>query len=102
MITEVMTAFGSLLFVIGLLGLFAWAIRRFGLIPGQSAVKSGTKQIEVLESKMLDGRNRLMAVSWRGKQFLLATNPSGTRVIAAEDETSTQEFKELLSDDENN
>jgi len=101
MATDIFSALASLLFVLGLLGLFAWAVKRYGLVPGHSRVKTGEKQLDILESKMVDGRNRLVVVSWRGKQFLLGTNPGGIRVLAAEDETAADTFKKIVGDNEN-
>jgi flagellar biogenesis protein FliO len=101
MVTEYLGAFTSLMFILGLLGLFAWGVKRFGLLPGQGRIKFGEKQLDILESKMVDGRNRLVVVSWRGKQFLLGTNPGGIRVIASDTEDSTDKFKQLVSDNEN-
>lgn len=107
MISDVFNAFAALIFVIGLLGLFAWAVRRFGFVPGQVTLKTGKKHIELLESKTLDGRNRLVSVRWKGKDYLLATNPSGVRPIGSDtDDTDNSNSKahieELLSDNENN
>jgi len=101
MITEIISALAALLFVLGLLGFFAWGVRRSGLLPGHVRGKMGGKQVEILESKMLDGRNRLVVASWRGKQFLLGTNPSGIRVLASDDAENENEFKKLISDNEN-
>jgi len=100
MVTDILSAIASLLFVLGLLGLFAWAVKRYGLMPGQSRVKAGEQQLNILESKMVDGRNRLVVVAWRGKQFLLGTNPGGIRVIAAEDENASDEFKRIVSQED--
>lgn len=100
MISDVFNAFAALIFVIGLLGLFAWAVRRFGFVPGQGTIKAGKKHIEVTESKMLDGRNRLVSVRWKGKDYLLVTNPSGTRLVGTEASDTEAPMEELLSDNE--
>lgn len=102
MLTDIISAFASLLFVLGLLGLFVWAVKRYGLLPGHSRVKVGEKQLDILESKMVDGRNRLVVVSWRGKQYLLGTNPGGVRLLGSEDENNDDAFKKLVSDHEKN
>lgn len=98
--TEYLSALASLLFVLGLLGLLAWAVKRFALLPGQIRTKPGEKQLTVLESKTLDARNRLVIVSWRGKQFLLGSNPAGIRLLASEDENANDEFKKMVRDNE--
>jgi len=101
MMTEIISALAVLLFVLGLFGLFAWGVKRSGLLPGQVRGKSNEKHLEVLESKMIDGRNRLVVVSWRGKQFLLGTNPAGMKLISSDDETHNDQFKKLVIDNEN-
>jgi len=102
MITEIFSALAALIFVLGLLGVFAWGVRRSGLLPGQARGKSSEKHVQILESKMVDGRNRLVVASWHGKQFLLGTNPSGIRVISSIDPENDNAFKKLIRDNENN
>jgi len=101
MLTEILSALASLMFVLGLLGLFVWAVKRYGLLPGHSRVKVGEQQLEILESKMVDGRNRLVVVSWRGTQYLIGTNPGGVRLLASEDENNDDAFKKLVDTHEN-
>ena len=98
---EIFTAFAALIFVIGLLGLFAWAVKRFGFIPGQGALKPGKKHINILESKMLDGRNRLVTVSWKGKEYLLSTNPAGVKLIDSVSGDQSSDQSELTGENEN-
>ncbi len=103
MLTEILQALASLLIVLGLLGLFAYGVKRYGLLPGQGRVKIGKKQLDVIESKMLDGRNRLVIIGWRGKQYLLGTNPGGIRLIASDSEDAehtSDEFNKLVSDND--
>ena len=101
MITEILGALAALFFVLGLFGLFAWGVKRSGLLPGHARTKSGQKQIDILETKMIDGRNRLVVASWRGKQFLLGTNPAGMKLLASSDENSKDEFRKLVENDDN-
>lgn len=96
---EIFSALAALIFVLGLFGLFAWGIRRSGLLPGHARIKSGQKQLDILETKMIDGRNRLVIVSWRGKEYLLATNPAGVKIVDSQDGSKDQ-FSELLNDAE--
>lgn len=81
MMTEVLSAFSALALVLAVMVLMAWAIRRFGLLPGQPRITAGNKKIEVLESKMLDARNRLVVVRWESKEYFLSSNPGGITVI---------------------
>ena len=96
MIEDTLSAFAALLFVLALLVGMSWGVRRLGLLPGQPRVRGGEKQLEVLESKSLDGRNRLVVVRWKNKEYLIATNPGGTHTISEADVA----FKELVEKDE--
>ncbi len=96
MMMEAMSAFAVLLFVLGIMLAIAWGIRKVGLLPGQPLLKGTEKQIEVLESRMLDGRNRLIVVQWKNKQYLLATNPNTVRVVS----DAELSFKELVEDND--
>ncbi len=96
MIGDTLVAFAALLFVLALMVGMSWAVKRLGLLPGQPRVKGSEKQLEVVESKLLDGRNRLIVVRWKNKEYLIATNPGGTQTISEADIA----FKELVEKDE--
>jgi len=96
MITETLTAISALFFVLALLGLGAWALKRFGLAPGQPRLSKGAKQINILDSKLLDSKNRLVAVEWKGKEYLLATGANGVTPISI----SKSEFAEMVREHE--
>lgn len=96
MIGDTLGAFAALLFVLALMVGLSWAVRRLGMLPGQPRLKNGEKQLEILESKLLDGRNRLVVVRWKNKDYLIATNPGGVQTISEADTA----FKELVEKDE--
>lgn len=98
MINEALGAFSALLFILALLGILAWSVRRFGLLPGQPRIKPGQKQIDIVESRMVDGRNRLLVVKWHGKEYLLASNPDGITHIDAQ-KTEESDFKKLVDNE---
>lgn len=77
MAEDIFGAFSALVFVLGLLGLFVWAIKRFGFMPGQPKFGTKSKELEILESKMIDARNRLVVARWRGADYLLAFGADG-------------------------
>lgn len=81
MADDVFGAFSALVFVLGLLGLLVWAIKRFGFMPGQPKFGAGSKELEILESKMIDARNRLVVARWRGVDYLLAFGADGAKKI---------------------
>lgn len=96
MIAEALSAFSVLLFILAILALLAWAMKRFGLVPGQPSNLLGKKQINIIESRMLDSKNRLIVVEWRGKEYLLATNSNGVKPI----DMKTSDFKEMVKEHE--
>lgn len=81
MADDVFGAFSALVFVLGLLGLLVWAFKRFGFMPGQPKFGAGSKELEILESKMIDARNRLVVARWRGADYLLAFGADGAKKI---------------------
>ncbi len=97
MIADTLSAFAALLFVLAIIVALSWGIRRMGLLPGQPLVKNGKKQIKIVESRIVDGRNRLVVVEWKEKQYLLATNPNGVTTISETD----LDLKELVEKDAN-
>lgn len=85
MADDVFGAFSALVFVLGLLGLLVWAIKRFGFMPGQPTFGAGSKELEILESKMIDARNRLVVARWRGTDYLLAFGADGAKKLDSKD-----------------
>lgn len=96
MISETLAAISALLFVLAILALGAWAMKRFGLVPGQPRTVNGKKQINIIESRMIDGRNRLVVVEWKGTEYLLATHTGGVTPISTDKTT----FKEMVAEHE--
>jgi flagellar biogenesis protein FliO len=89
MTTEIFTALLALIFVLALLGGLSWAVKRFGLLPGHVPSKIGKKtSIEIQETRMVDARNRLMAVKWQGNEYFLGVGPNGVTVIDKKDQTT--------------
>lgn len=95
MVSEALGAFSALLFVLAILAAAAWAMKRFGLVPGQPRTVTGKKQINVIESRMIDGRNRLVVVEWKGSEYLLATHHTrGVTPIGMD----KSKFKEMVAE----
>ena len=99
MLTDVLGALFALLFVLGLIALLAWALRRFGLAPGHATLKKRDREIEILETRMIDARSRLVTARWRGKDYFLGVSANGITAIdrdgSKENDAST--FIEELS-----
>lgn len=81
MVDDFLSAFAALIFVLALLGLFVWALKRFGFVPGQPLPGKSSKELVILESRLVDARNRLVVARWRDRDYLLAAGPNGLKKI---------------------
>lgn len=88
--TSVMSASGGLLFVLGLIFLTNYLLRRFG---ASLCAKTGAKQeISLLDVKPLDAKNKLVLVRCRQKDFLILTGENNAQIAAFD--APAQEKKE--------
>ena len=78
---DILTALSALIFVLVLLGGLAWAVKRFGLLPGHSAMKSSDKSMEIRETTVLDARSRLVIARWQGQDYLLGISQNNIELI---------------------
>jgi flagellar protein FliO/FliZ len=69
----------SLLFVIGLIGLFAWLLRRFG--PPARFRSPGRKRLSIVEILPIDARRRLILLRRDGKEHLILLGQTQDLVI---------------------
>ncbi|MEI9982997.1 MAG: flagellar biosynthetic protein FliO [Aliidongia sp.] len=69
----------SLLFVIGLIGLLAWLLRRFGP-PGRFR-SPGRKRLSIVEILPIDARRRLVLLRRDGKEHLILLGQTQDLVI---------------------
>lgn len=69
----------ALLFVLGLIGLLAWLVRRYR--PGGDLRSDGRRRLAVLESLPLDPRRRLVLVRRDDALHLLLLGEDGNRLI---------------------
>lgn len=61
----------ALVAVLGLIGLIAWAARRFGLVPGGAISAGRGRRLVVVESLAVDGKRRLVLVRRDDREHLL-------------------------------
>lgn len=95
---EFFSAFSVLFIMLGLLGLTAWAVKKFGLLPGQPKLTGKKKQLAVIDSQMLDARNRLVVVNWRGRDYFLGTGQNGVTLIDSDaDRGEEASFRNALA-----
>lgn len=71
----------ALVFVLGLIGVLAWAARRFGLARGAVRPRNGIRRIEVIESAVVDAKRRLVLVRRDRTEHLLLLGTTGDLVI---------------------
>jgi flagellar protein FliO/FliZ len=88
----------SLLLVLGLIGLFAWLLRRFGP-PGRFR-SSGQRRLSIVEILPLDARRRLVLLRRDGTEHLLLLGQTQDLVvesgIAAPRDEASGKFDEYL------
>lgn len=70
----------ALVFVLSLVGLLAWAIRRMGMIPGTAGFKAG-RRLNVIESTMIDTKRKLVLVRRDDVEHLLVLGPESETVV---------------------
>lgn len=72
--TSFLSAFLGLIFVLGLIFLFSYLFKKFGgpLLTGTAAGKKKT-ELELLDIRSVDPKNRLVLVRCREKDYLLMT-----------------------------
>lgn len=71
----------ALIFVLGLIGLLAWAARRFG-IGGRVAVRSGRRRrMAIVEATAVDAKRRLVLVRRDDVEHLILLGPTVDLVV---------------------
>lgn len=80
-ITLFLRAAAALILVLGLIGLGAWGLRRFGWGMKVAAVRNADRRLAVQEVLTLDARHRLVLVSRDGTEHLLLLGLDGNRIV---------------------
>jgi flagellar protein FliO/FliZ len=70
----------ALIFVLALLGAFAFAARAFGFIAATTK-KPGERRLNLIETLMLDARRRLVLVRRDDREYLILLSPAGEVVL---------------------
>jgi flagellar protein FliO/FliZ len=78
--TQYLRFAAALIFVLALLGAFAFAARAFGFL-NMASRKPGERRISIIETMMLDARRRVVLVRLDDKEYLVLLSPSGEVVL---------------------
>ncbi|MBC8244413.1 MAG: FliO/MopB family protein [Verrucomicrobia bacterium] len=70
---------GMLLLVLGLFAAFAWAVKRWRLLP---QLRGAQNRLQILEVRSLGQRNSLMVVGYEEQRFLIGTSNAGLKLIS--------------------
>ncbi|MBI1250677.1 MAG: flagellar biosynthetic protein FliO [Alphaproteobacteria bacterium] len=73
----------ALVATLALIGLAAYAARRFGMLSGAAA--RGERRLKIVETLMIDPRRRLVIVRMDDREHLLLLSASGDRRVASGD-----------------
>lgn len=87
----------ALIFVIALIVLIFWLLRRFGLGAGMGVHPGGGRRLRVRETLMVDAKHRLVLVRRDDVEHLLLLGPAGSTLVedgipAPEDEDPAAAF----------
>ena len=70
-----------LVFVLGLVALLAWAVRRLNLIPGTAALTRRGRRLRVVEVTPIDVRRKLVLVRRDDREHLLLLGQASELVV---------------------
>jgi flagellar protein FliO/FliZ len=88
----------ALLFVLGLIGLFAWAARRFGLTGRLAPAIGKTRRLKVLEMQPLDPKTRLVLIRRDDVEHLVLVGPGGGLVVESGIRGAGAAFAEVMAE----
>lgn len=71
----------ALAFVLGLIGLFSWAMRRYGSLPRLTGAGGAQRRLAVIEAVAVDGKRRLVLVRRDDTEHLLLLGAAGEVVV---------------------
>ncbi|WP_025898802.1 flagellar biosynthetic protein FliO [Sneathiella glossodoripedis] len=89
-----------LLFVLGLIGLISYGIRKLGFAPLAEKPKSGKKRLAISQSIGLDSKRRLVLVRRDDKEHLILIGPNSDVVIETDIDAKRASPKSQKATDE--
>ncbi len=72
--------FLSFAFILGLIGLMGWAVRRFDLGKLQGKLQAG-KRLQVLEQLYLDPKRKIIILRCDNQEFLMVASATSEQLI---------------------
>jgi len=92
----------ALLFVLALIGLFAWAARRFGLTSRIGPAMGKARRLRIVEVAPLDPKTRLVLLRRDDVEHLVLIGPGGAQVvesgISGSGSAGATAFAEVMAD----
>ena len=79
--TQYLRFVAALIFLLGLIGAAAFALRAFGFIPQGVQRRPTQRRLGIVESLMLDARRRLIIVRRDNKEYLLLVSATGETLL---------------------
>jgi flagellar protein FliO/FliZ len=71
----------ALVFVLALIGVLAWAARRFGVLRGTTRLRGAGRRLEVIEVAPIDAKRRLVLLRRDQTEHLVLLGTSGELLI---------------------
>jgi flagellar protein FliO/FliZ len=71
----------ALIFVLALIGVLAWAARRYGFLRGTVRPRNGERRLQVVEIAPVDSKRRLLLLRRDGTEHLVLLGPTTDVVI---------------------
>jgi flagellar protein FliO/FliZ len=72
--------------VLGLIGLIAWTVRRFGLVPGGAIGAARGRRLGLVEAMPMDGKRRLVLIRRDDREHLvLLSGGTGADLVIERD-----------------
>lgn len=76
----VLKSFFAFCFVMSLMFLLSWALKRYGF-PGKSMLPGSKRRLKVIEQIQIDQRRKLILIRRDDKEYLIVAGPSGETVV---------------------
>lgn len=77
---DLLKFFAAFVFVLSLMFLLQWALRRAGL-AGASLLPNGKRRLKIVETLPLDARRKLMIIRRDDREHVLVLGPAGETLV---------------------